>query len=90
MMFNLTQTKNWIGFYYSGVDMAISEDHVTVQKAFKYLSDKYLSEKHQSSFSISNLFEQEFNCKFVETTPYNWSIEFINEVDETIFLLRWS
>ena len=70
--------------------MAISEEHAAVQKAFKYLSDKYLSEKHQSTFSISNLFEQEFNCKFVETTPYDWIIEFTNKSDETAFLLKWS
>ena len=67
--------------------MPIAENHYTVQKAFAFLNEKY-----QCSFTInnSNLFEQEFNCKFIETIPYHWSIEFINKSDETVFLLRWS
>ena len=69
--------------------MAIPEDHPAVQKAFDFLSEKY-QKPQLLGIRGTELFEDEFNCEFVETSPYHYSVEFIIDSDETLFLLRWS
>ena len=69
--------------------MAIPKDHPAVQKAFDFLSKKY-QRPQLLGIGGTELFEDEFECEFIETSPYQWSVEFINESDETLFLLKWS